>query len=300
MRPLELGLALATREDITTGEPNSWKTLEFMARRAEEFGFDTLWFADELLWKVSKWPGPRGFWEAATLAGALAATTETIKLGSWVFSALHRNPALTLRMAETLDEISGGRFILGFGAGHPGNQWFGYPTDHIVGRYEEALQIVIPMLRQGEADFTGRYHRVEELPNRPRGPRPGQIPLMLPGNGPRTIGLAVRYGDIWSVLASGDSRPQAFAEPIRIANDACAQQGRDPSTLEKSVSVWVRVGPSGDVPGFGEMLPGDPARLAEAAHEFAELGFTSLELALIPETPASLEAVGRVVELLDA
>ena len=77
-----------------------------MARRVEELGFDTLWFADELLWKVPKWPGPRGFWEAATLAGALAATTKTVKLGSWVFSALHRNPALTVRMAETLDEIS--------------------------------------------------------------------------------------------------------------------------------------------------------------------------------------------------
>lgn len=288
-------------EDIPTGEPNTWESLSSMARRVEELGFDTLWFADELLWKNPKWPGARGFWEAATLAGALAVTTKTVKLGSWVFSALHRNPALTVRMAETLDEISGGRFILGFGSGHAGNRSFGYPADHIVTRYEEALQIVIPMLREGEADFTGRYHRVEELPNHPRGPRPAQIPLMLAGNGPRTIGLAVRYGDIWSALAEGDSRPQAFVEPMRIVNDACLEQGRDPSSLKKSASVWVRVGSIADGPqsSFGEVLAGDPGRLAEAAHQFAELGFTSLEFGLVPESLGSLEAIGRVVELLD-
>jgi alkanesulfonate monooxygenase SsuD/methylene tetrahydromethanopterin reductase-like flavin-dependent oxidoreductase (luciferase family) len=301
MRPLEIGLALTTLEDIPSGNANSWKTLSSMARRVEELGFDTLWLADEFLWKVDKWPGNRGFWEAASLFGALAATTSRIRLGSWVFSALHRNPAMTVRIAETLDEIAGGRFVFGFGSGHDGNSSFGYPTDNTVARYAEALEIVVPLLHEGQANFAGRYHRVEELENRPRGPRPGRIPLMLAGNRPRTIALAARHADMWSALASGDSRPEAFAERIRIAEQACADIGRDPASLKKSASVWVQASSSLDPSEsiFGEMLPGDPARLAEAAHQFAELGFTSLELALIPENPDSLEDVGPLVQLLD-
>lgn len=301
MRPLELGLALTALEDIPSGGANSWRTLSLMARRVEELGFDTLWLADELLWKVEKWPGTRGFWESASLVGALAATTSRISLGSWVFSALHRNPALTVRIAETLDEITGGRFVFGFGAGHDGNSSFGYATDNTVTRYVEALAIVMPLLREGHASFAGRYHRVDDLENRPRGPRPGRIPLMLGGNGPRTIALAARHADIWSALATGDSRPEAFAERIRLAEQSCTDIGRDPASLKKSASVWVRASSSLDASEqiFGEMLPGDPARLAEAAHQFGELGFTSLELALIPERPDSLEYVGRVVEVLD-
>lgn len=296
MRPLEIGFALTTLEDIPAGKANSWETIASMARRTEELGFDSLWFADELLWKVERWPGPRGFWEAASLAGALAGSTSNITIGSWVFSAIHRHPALTVRIAETLDEISGGRFVLGFGAGHGGNAGFAYPTDRIVARFEEALQIVLPMLREGEADFAGRYHKVVELPNRPRGPRPGRIPIMLAGDGPRLIALAAEHGDRWSCIAARDSRPQAFAERMRLMQAACAEIGRDPATLGKSASVWVDAGTSD---AMGVMLPADPEPLAEAANEFAELGFDSLELAVFPENPETLEMVAGVLALLD-
>ena len=105
------------------------------------------------------------------MLGAIAATTSRASVGSWVLSALHRNPGVTVKAVETLDEISGGRFIFGFGAGHAGRQGeaFGFPADVTVGRYAEALEVVMPLIREGRASFDGRHHRAVDLPNQPRG-----------------------------------------------------------------------------------------------------------------------------------
>ncbi|MFV1963527.1 MAG: LLM class flavin-dependent oxidoreductase, partial [Acidimicrobiia bacterium] len=129
MRPLEIGLVLPLLEDPPSGDAYSWEGLKARATRAEVLGFDTVWVADELLWKVPSWPGPRGSWECVAMTGAVAASTTRIKVGTWVLSALHRNPGLTAKIADSIDEISGGRFIFGFGAGHAGSQGeaFGYP-----------------------------------------------------------------------------------------------------------------------------------------------------------------------------
>src|SRR5689334_23764380 len=123
-------------------------------------GMDTLWIPDELLWR-SETPSPIGFWDGVSIAGAAAAITSRVKIGSWVLSALHRNPGIIAKTAETLDEISGGRFVFGLGAGHawPGQAHaFGLPEDKIFDRFEEALQVIVPLLREGRADFEGPYH----------------------------------------------------------------------------------------------------------------------------------------------
>jgi len=165
LRPLEIGLVLPLLEDPPSGDAYSWEGLKARATRAEVLGFDTVWVADELLWKVPSWPGPRGSWECVAMTGAVAASTTRIKVGTWVLSALHRNPGLTAKIADSIDEISGGRFIFGFGAGHAGSQGeaFGYPLDKTVGRYEEALQIIIPLLREGKASYDGEYHSASDL-----------------------------------------------------------------------------------------------------------------------------------------
>ena len=107
-----------------------------------------------------EWDEPIGWWECVAVTGAVAASTESINVGTWVLSALHRNPGLTARIAETLDEISGGRFIFGFGSGHAGRQGeaFGFPSDYTVSRYEEALSIIKSLRASGVTSLDGEYH----------------------------------------------------------------------------------------------------------------------------------------------
>jgi len=145
-------------------------------------GMDTLWIPDELLWP-SETAAPRGFWDGVSIAGAAAAITSRIKIGSWVLSALHRNPGIIAKTAETLDEISGGRFVFGLGAGHAGGQahLFGLPEDLVIARFEEALQIIVPLMRGGRADFEGKFHAAHDLVQQPIGPRPNAIPLLIGG-----------------------------------------------------------------------------------------------------------------------
>jgi alkanesulfonate monooxygenase SsuD/methylene tetrahydromethanopterin reductase-like flavin-dependent oxidoreductase (luciferase family) len=117
-------------EDPPTGDKHGWPEVRQIATLAEQIGFDTLWVPDELIWRLKSWPGPRGFWECVAMTGAVAASTQRIQVGTWVMSTLYRNPALVAKIAETLDEIAGGRFVLGLGSGHGGKQIaeFGYPT----------------------------------------------------------------------------------------------------------------------------------------------------------------------------
>ena len=117
---LDVGLVLLMVERPDDGAKPAWADIIAMARRGEEFGADTLWVPDEILWRDPEWPGPRGWWDCLTMTGAIAASTSTVKVGTWVMSALQHNPGMVVRAAESLDEISGGRFVLGLGSGHGG------------------------------------------------------------------------------------------------------------------------------------------------------------------------------------
>ncbi len=299
---LELGLVLPMFESPQSGEKPPWATIRALAQRAEAIGFDTVWIADELLWRVSSWPGPRGWWECISIAGAVAASTSTISVGTWVVSALHRNPGLIVKSAETLDEISNGRFLFGFGAGHAGDQGatFGYPEDKTVSRYAEALEIIVPALRGETVSYEGEYHRARRLEIRPRGPRPGRIPLMLGGHGPRTMRLAARYADIWSGYATESSLPESFEPMLGQFEEACAEVGRDPATVGRSIGVFVEPTDehSAEELGFGVPITGSPAEIAETVARFGEMGVTRVELIVWPGTEDSLEAVEPAVRLL--
>jgi alkanesulfonate monooxygenase SsuD/methylene tetrahydromethanopterin reductase-like flavin-dependent oxidoreductase (luciferase family) len=297
-----MGLVLPMFESPQSGDKPPWATIVAMARRAEAIGFDTVWIPDELLWRVPSWPGPRGWWECMSMAGAVSASTSTITVGTWVASALHRNPGLTVKSAETLDEISNGRFLLGLGAGHAGDQGatFGYPEDKTVSRYEEALEIIVPALRGETVSQDGKYHRARQLEIRPRGPRPGRIPLMLGGHGPRTMRLAAQYADIWSAFATESSLPKWFEPMLGQIEEACLGEGRDPGTLGRSIGVFVEPTDerSAEDDGFGVPIAGSPAEIAETISQFGEIGVTRVELILWPGNEESLEAVEPAIRLL--
>jgi len=304
MRPLKIGLVLPMLETVPTGEKVPWSAIREQALLAEEIGFDTVLIPDELLWRPAAWPGPRGFWECVSMTAAVAAATSTIEIGTWVLSALHRNAGLTAKVVETIDEISGGRFLLGLGAGHAGKQGeaFGFPEDRTIARYEEALQIIVPLLREGRADFHGEFHSAIDLEQRPRGPRPGGVPIMLGGHGPRTMRLAVQYADIWSAYATESSLPGVFDTMLAGLDTACGAAGRDPGSLGRSIGVWVESTDDHGVEAadLGVPITGTAEEIAGTLSTFAEMGVTRLELMVWPNTLAAVEAMRPVVAALDS
>lgn len=296
---VKFGLVPAAFEHPEDGTKPTWETIRAQARAAEELGFNTVWAPDELLWRVPDWHGPSGWWECVALTGALAASTTKIDLGTWVLSALHRNPGLSVKVAHTLDEISGGRFVFGLGSGHAGDQGktFGYPLDKTVGRYEDALEIVVPALRGDTVTHEGQYHSANNLESRPRGPKGVSVPLMLAGHGPRTMRLAVQHGDIWSCYATESSRADAFGERMSLFQQICEDVGRDQAELGKSVGVIIDTEGSGKAEeiGFGKAISGSPGEIAAEFGALADLGFDRIEAVPYPNTLESVEVVGAAV-----
>jgi len=299
VRSFEIGLAIIAGQYGPDRVTARWTEIRDLALRAEALGFDTVWSPDELVWRQEDRP-VQGFWEGVAMAGAIAATTTEIKVGTWVMSALHRNAGLTAKAAETLDEISGGRFVFGLGAGHewPGQaRMFGLPEDHIFARFEEALEVIVPLLRGGHADFEGTWLAARDLRHVPVGPRPGRIPIMIGGNGPKGQRLAARHADIWSCYPEERSHVDEFAPRIASVDAICAEIGRDPATLGRSAGVTVKPLETGDA---GGAIAGGAEEIADAIRTFRAAGFTQLEIMLSPVTLAAVEGLAPAIELLDA
>jgi alkanesulfonate monooxygenase SsuD/methylene tetrahydromethanopterin reductase-like flavin-dependent oxidoreductase (luciferase family) len=218
-----------------------------------------------------------------------------------VLSALHRNPGIIAKTAETLDEISGGRFVFGLGAGHewPGQAHaFGLPEDRIFARFEEALQVIVPLIRTGHADFEGQYHAARDLPQQPVGPRPNAIPLLIGGNGPKGQRHAALHADTWSSYA--EERPHVAELGPRLATlDAiCEEVGRDPATIGRGAGIPVNpLQPSG---WRVSVVSGPAEQIADALRSFREAGFTQVDLMLGPGTLEAVEALAPVLELVRA
>ena len=292
-----VGLVLLMVERPDDGAKPAWTDIIAMARRGEEFGADTVWVPDEILWRDPEWPGPRGWWDCLTMTGAIAASTSTVKVGTWVMSALQHNPGMVVRAAESLDEISGGRFVLGLGSGHGGGaEDFGFPGDKTVSRYLEALEIIVPLLR-GESDvtFDGLFHHAKNAEVRPRGPRPGRIPLMMGGHADRTMTAAARHADTWSGYArsSSGSLPEAFVEMTSQLDRICEGIGRDPATIGRSVGVFVEPGNGklAEATGFGVAISGSIDQITETIAGFSDVGVTRVE---VMPWPATLDVVEQL------
>jgi alkanesulfonate monooxygenase SsuD/methylene tetrahydromethanopterin reductase-like flavin-dependent oxidoreductase (luciferase family) len=302
MRTLEIGLVLPMGESFVDGSTARWREIRQLAVTAEALGFDAVWIADELLWQAPE-GRTTGFWECVAMTGAVAAATSRIKVGTWVLSALHRNPGITAKAVETIDEISGGRFVFGLGSGHAGRQAhaFGLPEDRVFGRFEEAVEIVVPLVRQGRADFEGTYHAARGLEHRPVGPRPGRIPIMMGAKGPKMLQLAVRHADIWSWYVEERSDLTEFGPRLATMVAACEAAGRDPATIGRSAGIIVEPTPvTGAADVIGVPVRGTAEEIADAIRAFDTAGYTQVEMLLWPPTVAALEAMAPVVELLDA
>ncbi len=237
------------------------------------------------------------------MLAALATAVPNVELGTLVMCTGFRNPALLAKMAETLDAISGGRLILGLGSGDVAfeHHAFGYPFDHAVSRFEEAVQIITSLLRNGYCDFHGTYYDVNDLTLEPRGPRPTGPPILIGTllTGKRMLRLTTQYADLWNgFLCYGRNWPDVLP-PLREAIDAaCVAQGRVPATLGRTIGV--RVALLGEqVTGGVEPLEGTSAQIADAFRAFARGGISHIQVWPTPRTLAGIEAFAPVLEELD-
>jgi alkanesulfonate monooxygenase SsuD/methylene tetrahydromethanopterin reductase-like flavin-dependent oxidoreductase (luciferase family) len=302
-RPLKVGILLPQAEFRWDGRTPRWRDLEAMVRLTEDVGFDSVWVVDHFLFRQPDQP-TEGFWECLTLLSALAAATSRVELGTLVVCTNWRNPGLIAKMADTIDEISGGRLILGLGAGYhePEFRACGFPYDHRYSRFEEALVIIHRLLREGSIDsFEGRFYQMRECELRPRGPRPQGPPILIGSTGHKMLRLAARYADIWNTYYSGTGNRVEGVPPLQTqVDEACTEVGRDPATLERSATVLVGFEGHGPIYGVvAEPLTGPPERLAEEFRAYARAGIAHLQVRVEPNTLAGIERLAPALELLD-
>ncbi|MFL5779282.1 MAG: LLM class flavin-dependent oxidoreductase [Chloroflexota bacterium] len=301
-RPLKIGVQLPEVErDVR------WTEVLDMARAIEDLGYDSMWVGEHLLYR---WPdrGPRGPWEAWSMLAALGAVTSRVELGPLVACLAFHNPAVLAKQAVTIDEVTDGRFVLGVGAGWNEVEFgaFGIPFDHRIDRFEEAFTILRSLLRDGRVDFEGRYHVARDCELLPRGPRPGNTPMLVGSNGPRMLRITLPYVDAWnSWFNDTGNQPDGIAPLREVVDEACREVGRDPTEIERTVAVFVRMpGGGGRIQGGTadpsiRPLAGSAAEMADVLRGYTATGIDHVQLVLDPITRASIEAFAPVLRELD-
>jgi alkanesulfonate monooxygenase SsuD/methylene tetrahydromethanopterin reductase-like flavin-dependent oxidoreductase (luciferase family) len=301
-RPLKVGIQLPEVEREVR-----WPELLDMIRAIEDLGFDSIWLGEHLLYR---WPDrdPRAPWEAWSMMAAIAATTSRVVFGPLVACTNFHNPAMLAKQATTIDEISGGRLILGLGAGWNETEFraYGFPYDHRVDRFEEAFTIIRTLLQEGAIDFDGRWYQIRDCELLPRGPRPNGPPLMIGSNGPRMLRATVPHVQSWNTWFADIANQPAGVPALRArVDEACRDVGRDPSTLERTVAVLVKLpGGTGRIQGGyaddpSPPVEGSPVEIAASLRAFAEQGIGHVQLVLDPITLESIRALAPVLTELD-
>jgi alkanesulfonate monooxygenase SsuD/methylene tetrahydromethanopterin reductase-like flavin-dependent oxidoreductase (luciferase family) len=240
---------------------------------------------------------------------ALATATERIAIGPLVASVSFHNPAVMAKMAATLDEISGGRLILGLGAGwnEPEYRAFGIPYDHRVSRFEDAFAIIRGLLRDGRVDYRGTYHSAPDCELHPPPSRPGGPPLLVGSVGERMLRITLPHVQAWNAWYSWFGNTPEGYRPLRAqVDDACRSVGRDPGAVERTLALLVALpGATGRRGGNDETpqpdpIDGTPGPLAASLRSFAAEGVAHVQLVLDPITVESIEALAPALADLDA
>lgn len=280
-------------EGTGTGAPD-WPEVLDLARRGEAVGLDSLWVIDHLVLGNAQRP-EFGLHEAISILAALAAATTRAKLGTLVLATSFRPPAVLAKMAATIDRISGQRLILGLGCGwhEPEYDAFGFPFDHRVGRFAEAMSIITPLLEGKRVTVEGRWYQVHDCALLP--PPPRRIPILIAGKGDRMLCLVARHADQWNAAWFG--RPNArYRQRVADLHRALEAEGRDPATLEITVGLEIDNGDPADRTGAGEHLPPDPSAIADALSEWAAEGVGHVQLNSGPTDARLVDVFGDAVE----
>jgi probable F420-dependent oxidoreductase len=298
---LRLGLNLPYTEGQMAGETPRWSDIRDMALTAEAVGFDAVWISDHVGFgdpsseAAGAW---KGAWECWTLMSALAAVTTRLELGSYVLCTPFRNPALLAKMADTLDEVSGGRLILGLGAGWNEIEFasYGFPFAERFDRFEDDLRIISALLRTGRTSHDGHREQTRDARLAPRGPRPDGPPIMIGAHGPRMLRLAAELADRWN----GGLEPiEDIRRSMAALDAACVAIGRDPAAIPRSAEVLVRILPAAENEAAEpKELRGSTSEIATVLRGYADFGIDELQVQLRPNSRVAVDAFAHVIEAL--
>ena len=287
---MRIGVTLPLADgDAADGHVPTFEETVAYARHAEAVGLDSIWVFDHLLFRV---PGEseEGVREAWTTFAALAPIVPRVELGSLVMCSSFRNPALMAKMAATLDDLSGGRVILGLGSGwhDPEYEAFGYPTDHKVGRFAEDLEITARLLRGERVTFEGQWRSLADAALLP--PPSRHVPILVASKGERMLRLTARWADAWNTAWFGriDDRLRTRLAGLEAACDAV---GRDPATIRRTVGIRLHEPGSGSSDTAG--LDAGAAGLADFLDELAGLGIDDALVWSIAKTPPTLDRIAE-------
>jgi len=290
---MKIGLMLPLGADETAG----FADLRALAMAAEEHGLDSVWGADHLIFRDEG--ETTGIHECWTVLTAIAAVTSRVEIGPLVLALPFRNPALTAKMAAELDEVSGGRLILGLGCGwhEPEFDAFGYPFDHRVSRFDEGLQVVVPLLRNGRVTYSGNYHHAADAELRPLPVREGGPPILIAGKQPRMLQLVARHADQWNAAWYGHpDQADELRERLGNLRTALDAAGRDPASLEITVGIFVAFeGADADTPE--RALRGTVEEIADGLAGYAALDVRHLIAHVFPRTTDAVKLLGEAAAL---
>lgn len=271
-----------------------WPVIRDFAVQAEALGLDSVWVFDHLLLKRGDPPGIHESW---TILSALAAATSKVELGTLVMATPFRNPGLLAKMAVAVDDVSGGRLILGLGSGwhEPEFAAFGYEFEHRVGQFDEALRVIRGLLDGETVTLDGRWVRVRNLELLP--PPRRRIPILVASKGPRMLRLTAEHADAWNMAWHAHPR-EGFWTKLSNLDAALAAADRDPATMTRTSGIIVRdpdqrSAERAPVDAFG----GSVDELATILDEHADAGIDHAIVWLEPKTPTSLKRLAEAVAI---
>lgn len=289
------------RFSFWTNTAQSWDEMLAGARHAESTGWDGLWVADHFMPNADDVSGPMH--EGWTIATALGASVPRVRVGVLVTGNTYRHPAVLAKMAASLDHVTGGRVVLGLGAGWQENEHLAYGIEFsTVGgrldRLEEACEVITSLLRTERTTFTGAHYRLVDAPLEPK-PVQERLPLLVGGGGERrTMRIAARFADEWNVW--GD--PDTLRHKIGVLERHCADLGRDPAEIRRSCQALLfhtddeaaaaKLRERGI--GMASMI-GTSGQLVEIVAAYRDAGVDELIIPdfTLPPGPAKLEALDR-------
>jgi probable F420-dependent oxidoreductase len=283
------------------------------ARRAEELGFTSVWAADRIVipWRIEtpynyNWSGSffvppeAAFLEPLTVLAFLAGCTERLQLGVSVLVMPYRDPVYWAKVAATIDQLSGGRFILGVGVGWMEEEFAALGRGHLFERRgrvgDEQLEVLRALLREEHCSFHGEFYDFEDIAFRPKGHDDrGEIPVWVGGEAPPSQRRAGRYGDAWFPYFPRVTPEELGARHRRVQHFA-EQAGRDPASVRLNCCLSIEI-TSEPVDQEPDLLRGSTEQVAERLERFRDLGVEHCALQfLVGRYPQRLEQMQRFSE----
>ena len=263
---------------------NPWEVLAEEVRHIDATGWKGIWIGDHFMANAADTSGRWG--EAWTTLAALAAMTSRVLLGTLVTGNTYRNPCILAKQVAQVDVISGGRVMLGIGAGWQENEHTAYDVPFFTAplrlqRLEESLQILRSLFDNPVTNFEGRHYHIVDAPLNPK-PVQAHLPILIGGGGEKvTLRLVAQYADAWNVTTPAGE----FARKSRILDEHCERAGRDPKTIHRTGAVLVSPG-APDSSGHGRFtMFSKLADLVDVLSPFAEAGADEMIVHFNPGLP---------------